>query len=148
MMSWCTCFYWHSSQQQQIPDVSPTSRYTTLVPLIIVLVITAIKEVIEDYVCITVIKQVPCCLYGWPKVRGMIREYIDQIVSWMRESAKCWKEMNSSRKAGVISRLAMCVVSRHQNSFLPILSSSVAQNLKDYVTLKPATWMGKFTMYT
>ncbi|XP_004680378.1 PREDICTED: phospholipid-transporting ATPase IB-like [Condylura cristata] len=34
---------------QQIPDVSPTGRYTTLLPLMIILSISAIKEIIEDY---------------------------------------------------------------------------------------------------
>lgn len=34
---------------QQIPDVSPTGRYTTLMPLIFILSIAAIKEIIEDY---------------------------------------------------------------------------------------------------
>ncbi|XP_078475030.1 phospholipid-transporting ATPase IA-like isoform X1 [Lampetra fluviatilis] len=34
---------------QQIPDVSPTGRYTTLVPLIFILTLAAIKELIEDY---------------------------------------------------------------------------------------------------
>ncbi|XP_040835802.1 phospholipid-transporting ATPase IB isoform X1 [Ochotona curzoniae] len=34
---------------QQIPDVSPTGRYTTLVPLIIILTIAGIKEIIEDF---------------------------------------------------------------------------------------------------
>ncbi|XP_051513954.1 phospholipid-transporting ATPase IA-like isoform X2 [Myxocyprinus asiaticus] len=33
---------------QQIPDVSPTGRWTTLVPLIFILVVAAVKEVIED----------------------------------------------------------------------------------------------------
>ncbi|MCL4131340.1 UNVERIFIED_CONTAM: hypothetical protein GTU68_055282, partial [Idotea baltica] len=33
---------------QQIPDVSPTGRYTTLVPLICILVVSAIKEIAED----------------------------------------------------------------------------------------------------
>ncbi|XP_066872811.1 phospholipid-transporting ATPase IB isoform X4 [Kogia breviceps] len=33
---------------QQIPDVSPTGRYTTLVPLIIILTIAGIKEIVED----------------------------------------------------------------------------------------------------
>ncbi|KAI9485043.1 hypothetical protein BDB00DRAFT_773719 [Zychaea mexicana] len=42
-------FFLFISCIQQIPDVSPTSRYTTLVPLIIVLLITAVKEIIEDY---------------------------------------------------------------------------------------------------
>jgi hypothetical protein len=35
---------------KQIPGISPTSRYTTLVPLVIVLLITAVKEIIEDWV--------------------------------------------------------------------------------------------------
>ncbi|XP_018421879.1 PREDICTED: phospholipid-transporting ATPase IB, partial [Nanorana parkeri] len=34
---------------QQIPDVSPTGRYTTLVPLIFILTVAGIKEIIEDY---------------------------------------------------------------------------------------------------
>ncbi|XP_023814755.1 phospholipid-transporting ATPase IA isoform X6 [Oryzias latipes] len=33
---------------QQIPDVSPTGRWTTLVPLIFILVVAAVKEIIED----------------------------------------------------------------------------------------------------
>ncbi|XP_032597042.1 probable phospholipid-transporting ATPase IA isoform X3 [Drosophila grimshawi] len=33
---------------QQIPDVSPTGRYTTLVPLLFILSVSAIKEIIED----------------------------------------------------------------------------------------------------
>ncbi|EGW04628.1 putative phospholipid-transporting ATPase IB [Cricetulus griseus] len=37
---------------QQIPDVSPTGRYTTLVPLIIILTIAGIKEIVEDYVAV------------------------------------------------------------------------------------------------
>ena len=37
---------------QQIPDVSPTGRYTTLVPLICILVVSAIKEIAEDIVSI------------------------------------------------------------------------------------------------
>ncbi|GAB1289701.1 Phospholipid-transporting ATPase IA [Apodemus speciosus] len=32
----------------QIPDVSPTGRYTTLVPLLFILAVAAIKEIIED----------------------------------------------------------------------------------------------------
>lgn len=39
-------------QMQQIPDVSPTGRYTTLVPLIFILTVAGIKEIIEDYVSI------------------------------------------------------------------------------------------------
>uniref|UniRef100_A0A8C2GA55 Phospholipid-transporting ATPase n=1 Tax=Cyprinus carpio TaxID=7962 RepID=A0A8C2GA55_CYPCA len=35
---------------QQIPDVSPTGRWTTLVPLLFILLVAAVKEVIEDLV--------------------------------------------------------------------------------------------------
>uniref|UniRef100_H0XU14 Phospholipid-transporting ATPase n=1 Tax=Otolemur garnettii TaxID=30611 RepID=H0XU14_OTOGA len=34
---------------QQIPDVSPTGKYTTLLPLVAILVISGIKEIMEDY---------------------------------------------------------------------------------------------------
>lgn len=41
---------------QQIPDVSPTGRYTTLVPLIFILSVSALKEIIEDIVRILYVK--------------------------------------------------------------------------------------------
>lgn len=46
-------FFLFISGIQQIPNISPTSKYTTLVPLAIVLLITAIKEIIEDFVSLT-----------------------------------------------------------------------------------------------
>lgn len=42
------CFFLFIALMQQIPDVSPTGRYTTLVPLIFILSVSAIKEIIED----------------------------------------------------------------------------------------------------
>ncbi|KAI8974999.1 hypothetical protein BDB01DRAFT_805666 [Pilobolus umbonatus] len=42
-------FFLFISGIQQIPNISPTSRYTTLIPLIFVLLLTAVKEIIEDY---------------------------------------------------------------------------------------------------
>lgn len=44
------CFFLFIALLQQIPDVSPTGRYTTLVPLIFILAVSAIKETIEDFV--------------------------------------------------------------------------------------------------
>ena len=41
-------FFLFTAILQQIPNVSPTSRYTTIVPLGIVLLVSAIKEAIED----------------------------------------------------------------------------------------------------
>ncbi|XP_055915903.1 probable phospholipid-transporting ATPase IA isoform X3 [Eupeodes corollae] len=43
------CFFLLIALLQQIPDVSPTGRYTTLVPLIFILAVSAIKEIIEDF---------------------------------------------------------------------------------------------------
>ena len=34
---------------QQIPNVSPTGRYVTIVPFILILILTAIKELVEDF---------------------------------------------------------------------------------------------------
>ncbi|XP_074651102.1 putative phospholipid-transporting ATPase IA isoform X3 [Tubulanus polymorphus] len=34
---------------QQIPNVSPTGRYTTAVPLLLILLVSAVKEIIEDW---------------------------------------------------------------------------------------------------
>ncbi|KAI8376471.1 uncharacterized protein BYT42DRAFT_498686 [Radiomyces spectabilis] len=42
-------FFLFISGVQQIPNISPTSRYTTVVPLVIVLLITAVKEIVEDF---------------------------------------------------------------------------------------------------
>jgi phospholipid-transporting ATPase len=42
-------FFLFTAALQQIPNVSPTSRYTTIVPLIIVLIVSAIKEAVEDF---------------------------------------------------------------------------------------------------
>lgn len=35
---------------KQIPDVSPTGRYTTALPFLIILSVSAIKEIFEDLV--------------------------------------------------------------------------------------------------
>ncbi|CAN9106576.1 unnamed protein product [Alternaria alternata] len=42
-------FFLFTAILQQIPGISPTSRYTTIVPLGIVLLVSAVKEYIEDY---------------------------------------------------------------------------------------------------
>ncbi|EPS29422.1 hypothetical protein PDE_04371 [Penicillium oxalicum 114-2] len=42
-------FFLFTAVLQQIPNVSPTNRYTTIAPLAIVLLVSAIKELVEDY---------------------------------------------------------------------------------------------------
>jgi Phospholipid-translocating ATPase N-terminal len=55
------CFFLFIGLLQQIPDVSPTGRYTTIVPLFFILTISAIKEIIEDFVSI-LLKNCTCLL--------------------------------------------------------------------------------------
>ncbi|GBF61555.1 phospholipid-transporting ATPase [Trichophyton mentagrophytes] len=42
-------FFLFTAVLQQIPNISPTNRYTTIGPLIVVLIVSAIKELVEDY---------------------------------------------------------------------------------------------------
>ncbi|KAI9824504.1 MAG: hypothetical protein M1819_000859 [Sarea resinae] len=42
-------FFLFTAILQQIPNISPTNRYTTIGPLVIVLLVSAGKELIEDY---------------------------------------------------------------------------------------------------
>ncbi|KAK7479211.1 hypothetical protein BaRGS_00029555, partial [Batillaria attramentaria] len=42
-------FFLFIALTQQIPNVSPTGRYTTAVPLLLILMVSAIKEIIEDF---------------------------------------------------------------------------------------------------
>ncbi|KAF4976204.1 hypothetical protein FZEAL_7096 [Fusarium zealandicum] len=42
-------FFLFTSALQQIPNLSPTNPYTTIAPLIVVLIISAGKELVEDY---------------------------------------------------------------------------------------------------
>ena len=42
-------FFLFTAALQQIPNISPTNRYTTIGPLIVVLLVSAGKELIEDY---------------------------------------------------------------------------------------------------
>lgn len=43
-------FFLGVSIMQQIPNVSPTGKYTTLIPLVFILTVSAIKEIYEDIV--------------------------------------------------------------------------------------------------
>ncbi|RMZ82312.1 hypothetical protein DV738_g1724, partial [Chaetothyriales sp. CBS 135597] len=42
-------FFLFTAILQQIPNVSPTSRYTTIVPLFVVILVSAIRDLYEDY---------------------------------------------------------------------------------------------------
>ena len=42
-------FFLFTAILQQIPNISPTNKYTTVVPLLIVLIVSAVKEIVEDF---------------------------------------------------------------------------------------------------
>lgn len=42
-------FFLFTAALQQIPGLSPTNQYTTIAPLLLVLLVSAVKEAIEDY---------------------------------------------------------------------------------------------------
>ena len=42
-------FFLFTAILQQIPNLSPTNRYTTIAPLIVVLIVSAVVEMVEDY---------------------------------------------------------------------------------------------------
>lgn len=42
-------FFLFTAGLQQIPGLSPTNKYTTIAPLLVVLLISAVKELVEDY---------------------------------------------------------------------------------------------------
>ncbi|KAJ9049422.1 aminophospholipid translocase [Entomophthora muscae] len=46
--NYANVFFLFTAAIQQIPDISPTNRWSTLVPLIVVLFCTGVKELIED----------------------------------------------------------------------------------------------------
>lgn len=39
---------------QQIPRASPTGQWTTVIPLTTIIIISAIKDIYEDFVCVTI----------------------------------------------------------------------------------------------
>ncbi|GBP72846.1 Phospholipid-transporting ATPase IB [Eumeta japonica] len=43
------CFFLLIALLQQIPEVSPTGRWTTLTPLVLILSVSALKEIVEDF---------------------------------------------------------------------------------------------------
>ncbi|KAI0244756.1 aminophospholipid translocase [Massospora cicadina] len=47
--NYANVFFLFTAMIQQIPDISPTNRWSTLVPLIVVLFFTGVKELIEDF---------------------------------------------------------------------------------------------------
>uniref|UniRef100_A0A8C9TX72 Phospholipid-transporting ATPase n=1 Tax=Scleropages formosus TaxID=113540 RepID=A0A8C9TX72_SCLFO len=74
-------FFLFIALMQQIPDVSPTGRYTTLVPLIFILTVAGIKEIIEDYVSTAV----PPCGRAPKSVSGIVGSLLSVLLSQCTE---------------------------------------------------------------
>uniref|UniRef100_A0A8C4GME5 Phospholipid-transporting ATPase n=1 Tax=Dicentrarchus labrax TaxID=13489 RepID=A0A8C4GME5_DICLA len=91
-------FFLFIALMQQIPDVSPTGRYTTLVPLIFILTVAGIKEIIEDYVS----TRAPPALWAGVAVGDIVKVTNGQhlpadmvIVSSSEPQAMCYTETSN-----------------------------------------------------
>uniref|UniRef100_A0AAY4AQ66 Phospholipid-transporting ATPase n=1 Tax=Denticeps clupeoides TaxID=299321 RepID=A0AAY4AQ66_9TELE len=82
-------FFLFIALMQQIPDVSPTGRYTTLVPLIFILTVAGIKEIIEDYVSEVAVGDIVKVTNGQHLPADMV------IVSSSEPQAMCYTETSN-----------------------------------------------------
>ena len=71
---------------QQIPGISPTGRYTTLIPLFLVLLATAAKEIIEDVVCVCVC--VCVCVFCMCVLKQRMHVYVSCFRNFSYHSAE------------------------------------------------------------
>eukprot|EP00050_Salpingoeca_kvevrii_P002289 m.190403 g.190403 ORF g.190403 m.190403 type:complete len:199 (+) comp10581_c0_seq6:297-893(+) len=97
-------FFLFTAIIQQIPNVSPTGRFTTIVPLSIVLSITAVKELLEDWVCMIYGRRLVLC------VRVLLTSHRNAIAPTTKStiaSSKCFARALFRPCAGRRSWLAM-----------------------------------------
>lgn len=81
---------------QQIPDVSPTGRYTTLVPLIFILSVSAIKEIIEDVVSLIIFLWRLKVDFVW----GVCRKGTELTMKLTTEKLKCYEAIHGLKSDG------------------------------------------------
>uniref|UniRef100_A0A4W5L087 Phospholipid-transporting ATPase n=1 Tax=Hucho hucho TaxID=62062 RepID=A0A4W5L087_9TELE len=85
---------------QQIPDVSPTGRWTTLVPLLFILVVAAVKEFIEDLAKQSMVVVIyPACrntsLTFLSLFFKVLRNGAWEIVHWAKPQGMCYIETSN-----------------------------------------------------
>lgn len=91
---------------QLIPQISSLAPVTTILPLVFVLALTAIKDASDDIVC---------SLFLWwhlsvdeslffSSSSPMVRRGIEVIIKWITADLKLWSEINWKSANGVISK--------------------------------------------
>lgn len=135
-------FFLFTACIQQIPDVSPTNPYTTIVPLGVVLLASAFKEVQEDLVRLL---QLHCVC---PRVNCISRNDINQTLSSIHARQRFWshKEHLWSGSGRTFVSVMWCgwkatTLSR------PTCFSSVPANRKDCAISRPPILMGMFSSF-
>uniref|UniRef100_A0AAZ3QU57 Phospholipid-transporting ATPase n=1 Tax=Oncorhynchus tshawytscha TaxID=74940 RepID=A0AAZ3QU57_ONCTS len=93
-------FFLFIALMQQIPDVSPTGRYTTLVPLIFILTVAGIKEIIEDYLCchcVSVLRNGAWQTVIWKQMNVEVNDVVklDSIPLHSEPQAMCYTETSN-----------------------------------------------------
>lgn len=85
---------------QQIPDVSPTGRYTTLVPLLFILAVSATKEIVEDVVSIILCVN-SACRHICNHICTLPRSFLNSICLFAAAAApvRCLGQQQKRHKA-------------------------------------------------
>ncbi|KAB1267818.1 Phospholipid-transporting ATPase IB [Camelus dromedarius] len=135
---------------QQIPDVSPTGKYTTLLPLLVILTISGIKEVVEDH------KRHLADRLVNSKSTIVLRQNAWQVIQW-KEALLETAEMQTEKQLSSLSGKIECEGPNcHFNSFTGTLhlngSSPVPvgpeQVLLRGTQLKNTEWILGIVVYT
>ena len=128
-------FFLFTAAIQQIPNVSPTNQYTTIVPLAIVLAASGFKEIQEDLVS--------CFLSSLVSFLHPYRNVISPTPNSTPVSQKYSPHpLRSSNANGRISVLVTSFASSRTNLSLPISYSYLPRNQKDSVSSRRPTSTG------
>jgi Phospholipid-translocating ATPase N-terminal len=136
-------FFLFTACIQQIPDVSPTNPYTTIVPLALVLLASAFKEISEDLVSYSSFLS-PCGPVPSPD-HTLLRNDISLTRNSTRAGLRFLPTIQGSQKRnGKIFKSAMSSVLKVTTSFRRTCCSSAQASPKAFVTSRPPILTGGF----
>ena len=124
-------FFLFTACIQQVPGVSPTGRYTTIVPLAVVIIASAFKEIQEDFVSFRI-------LYVGNKLTSRNVTHPINRSTTIKLRCSLIKALTKDHGAGYASEMSS--VSMSMRLFQPTWSCSAVVSRKDYVMWKPPTW--------
>ena len=136
-------FFLFTACIQQIPDVSPTNRWTTIAPLSFVLLASAFKETQEDLVSTSSTLASPLSARHRNQT-ALLRNDTNPIRNSMLEKPKYWLQRRVSLiRSGRIFGLVTWSGWRAMTLFLRIWSCWLQVNRRGFVILRLPTLMGE-----